>query len=319
MVAGAGIDFVSIPAAKFRRYFSLANFTDIFVFFYSLFKAWKVVRRFQPDLVFGAGGYVALPVAWVAKLSGVKIAIHQQDARVTLTNRLISPIASLITTAFDRTAKEFTSGSGLSKEPLQAAAEWVGNPVRQEFFTPVSPNAKQKFGLDDSLPVLLIMGGATGSAQINSVVSGSLPELVKTHQVIHITGPGKNGSAFRHRHYHPYEFLAEDMPDAMKLADIVIARAGLSTIAELAVLGKISIIVPMPDSHQEDNAAVLKDKAAAVVLDKLEFNSSDLPRIVTSLKFNVARQKLLTENIKKIMPHDAAERMAKLIIEHVRQ
>jgi UDP-N-acetylglucosamine--N-acetylmuramyl-(pentapeptide) pyrophosphoryl-undecaprenol N-acetylglucosamine transferase len=319
MVTAAGLKFAGIPAAKFRRYFSLANITDFFVFLYSLLKARKIVKEFNPDVIVGAGGYVALPVSWMGWMSGIKIALHQQDAKIGLTNRMISPLADLITTAFERTSKDFYSGSGLGKQPLKATAEWVGNPVRPEFFAPPSITAKEKFGLDDSLPILLIVGGATGSTQINEVVTISLPELLNSHQVIHITGPGKDIQVpFKDKHYHKYEFLNEDMPDALKIADVVIARAGLSTIAELSVLGKIAIIVPMPDTHQEFNAEILKDRAAAVVLNKEEFNAEDLPRIVNSLKFNVGRQKLLSENIKKIMPHDAAQKMAKLILEHAK-
>ncbi|MBX4188277.1 MAG: UDP-N-acetylglucosamine--N-acetylmuramyl-(pentapeptide) pyrophosphoryl-undecaprenol N-acetylglucosamine transferase [Candidatus Doudnabacteria bacterium] len=315
LVENVGIRFISIPAAKFRRYFSLSNFTDIFVFIYSLWRARKIIEEFKPNLVFGAGGYVALPISWMGWLAKSKVVLHQQDARIGLANRLISPVADLITTAFEKTSKDFSSGSGLGKKPLKPSAQWVGNPVRQEFFTPLNPDAKKKFSLDDFLPVLLVTGGGTGSTQINDVVSESLPELVNTHQVIHVTGAGKNNSTFKHRNYHPYEFLTADFPDAMKLADVVIARAGLSTISELSVLGKISVIVPMHESHQEDNADILRDRAAAVVLDKSEFSAQDLPRIVKSLKFNVGRQKLLSENIRNLMPHNAAERIAQLISE----
>ncbi|HYC28077.1 MAG TPA: glycosyltransferase, partial [Chitinophagaceae bacterium] len=272
----------------------------------------------KPDIIFSAGGFVAVPVAWMGRLSGAKIIIHQQDARIGLANRLISPFADKITTAFRSTAKEFFSGSGVGSKPLEPAAEWVGNPIRAEFLSPVSPNAKEKFGLNDSLPILLIFGGATGAAQLNEVVVDAMPEMVKTHQVIHITGPGKNiHQEFKHPGYHVFEFIpSADMADAMKIADIVIARAGLSTIAELSALGKIAIIVPIPDSHQEDNATILKEQRAAVVLDKTEFNAEELPRIVRSLKFNVGRQKLLTDNIKELMPHDASERIAKIIHEY---
>jgi UDP-N-acetylglucosamine--N-acetylmuramyl-(pentapeptide) pyrophosphoryl-undecaprenol N-acetylglucosamine transferase len=312
-----GMAFESIPAAKFRRYFSFSNVTDVFVFFYSMYQAHKLLRRYQPDLVFGAGSFVAVPISWMARLQRIPVVMHQQDAGIGLANKLIAPVADLITTAFEHTAKLFYSGSGVSDEELKPRAVWVGNPVRPEFFSPASPNAKQKFGLDDSLPVLLITGGATGAVQINEVVGDCMEELVKTHQVIHVTGVGKATHQFSHPAYHPYEFLSKDMPDAMKLADIVISRAGLSTVAELSVLGKIAIIVPMPDTHQEENGELVKEKAAAVVLGKEEFNAEQLPRIVTSLKFNVGRQKLLTENMRRLMPHDAAFRIAKLIYERI--
>jgi UDP-N-acetylglucosamine--N-acetylmuramyl-(pentapeptide) pyrophosphoryl-undecaprenol N-acetylglucosamine transferase len=319
LVEDAGFKFAAIPAAKFRRYFSIANFTDIFVFIYSLFVARRILKQFQPDLVFSAGGFVAVPISWMARLMNIKIGVHQQDSYVGLANRMISPFASFITTALDRTSKQFFSGSGLGKNSLKPVAEWVGNPVREEFFTPASPDAKKKFGLEENgLPILLIFGGATGAAQINEVVGMCMPELVNTHQVIHITGPGRNITSYKHPFYHQFEFLGSDFPDALKIADTVICRAGLSTIAELSVLGKIAIVVPMPDSHQEENAEILKERAAAVVLNKQEFNPEDLPRIVSSLKFNIGRQKLLMENIKKIMPADAADKIAKIILDHVK-
>jgi UDP-N-acetylglucosamine--N-acetylmuramyl-(pentapeptide) pyrophosphoryl-undecaprenol N-acetylglucosamine transferase len=320
MVEHAGFQYKAIPAAKFRRYFSISNITDIFVFIASLFSARKIVKDYKPDVIFSAGGYVAVPIAWMGKMSGAKIVVHQQDARIGLANKLVSPFADVITTAFERTAKEFYSGSGIGSKSIKPAAEWVGNPIRPEFKTSLNPNAKEKFGLNDSLPILLIFGGATGAAQLNEVVWQAAPELIKTHQVVHITGPGKNdGGDIKLPGYHAYEYLpSEEMADLMKLADIVVARAGLSTIAELSALGKISIIVPMPDSHQEDNSAILNDKRAAVVLNKLEFNSEDLPRIVRSLKFNVGRQKLLTDNMKALMPHDSAAKIARIIYEHAK-
>jgi UDP-N-acetylglucosamine--N-acetylmuramyl-(pentapeptide) pyrophosphoryl-undecaprenol N-acetylglucosamine transferase len=316
LVEAAGWRFRSIPAAKFRRYFSLANVTDIFVFVRSLFAARRVIREFKPTFVFGAGGYVAVPVSWMAWLAGVKVGLHQQDAHVGLANRLIKPVADLVTAALEQTAKDFLSSTGLLKSPLKPAAEWTGNPVRAEFFAPANPKTRAKLGLDDSLPVLLAVGGATGASQINEVLAEALPELVKAHQVIHITGRGKAASSFKHPNYHPHEFLSEDMPDAMKMSDMILSRAGLSTIAELSVLGKVAIIVPMPDTHQEFNAAILKERSAAVVLNSVEFNSTDLPRIINAVKFNPARQKALIKNISAIMPHDAASRIANLIIEH---
>lgn len=302
LVQAAGIKFTSLKAAKLRRYFSLKNFSDIFVFFKSLFTAKRIISEFSPQVIFSAAGFVSLPLSWVGKIMGVKIVIHQQDALISLTNMLSAPVADSITAAFEDTAKEMKRG-----------AVWVGNPVRSEFFSPASPDAKKKFNLHDELPVLLITGGGTGADQINTVVAECLPELVKAHQVIHLTGAGKTASDLQHRDYHPYEFLSNEMVDALKIADIVIARAGLSTLAELSALGKISVIVPMPDSHQEHNAKILKSKNAAVVLYKNEFNAEDLPRIINSVKFNAARQKTLSENMKNIMPHDAAKKIAEII------
>jgi UDP-N-acetylglucosamine--N-acetylmuramyl-(pentapeptide) pyrophosphoryl-undecaprenol N-acetylglucosamine transferase len=173
---------------------------------------------------------------------------------------------------------------------------------------------REFFHLDSDLPILLIFGGGTGAAQINQVTQEALPELVKAHQVIHITGKGKT-IKFENPNYHQYEFLGREMPHAMKLADIVVCRAGLSTIAELSALGKVAIVVPMPDSHQEDNAEILRETNSAVVLNKEEFTAEILARIIVSLKFNQARCNLLASSMSKLMPKDSAEKIAKIIMD----
>lgn len=316
MVADFGIPFKSIPAAKFRRYFSLKNFLDIFVLMFAFVRAWQIVRKFRPDVVFGAGAFVQVPVCWAAKLMGVKVIIHQQDPEIGLANKLISPFADQITCTFSYTAKTFYSGTGLMNKKWTNKAEWVGNPYRSELLNQTALD-RSFFDLHDKLPVLLILGGATGAAQINSVVYLCLEELLKSHQIIHQTGKGKK-IPFSNPDYHQYDLIPFDKyVSALKIADIVIARAGMSTLTELSILGKISIIIPMPDSHQEVNAEFIEEFSAAVVLSLDEFNPTDLPRIVTSLKFNVGRQKLLKENMSRLMPKDAGPKIAQLIIKKI--
>lgn len=314
MVEQAGYKFESIPAAKLRRYFSLRNIIDIFVFGISLVKAYSVLNRFQPDVIFSVGGFVAVPIAWVAKIKKCKIVIHQQDAKPGLANKLISPVAQVITTVFAETAKEFATHAGMVKGEKIKRVEWVGNPVRKEFFDSTLPY-KDFFKLHDKLPILLIMGGATGAKQINDVVGQSIQNLVKSHQVVHITGKGKKVTNFADENYHTFEFVGRELPTIMKMAHLVVSRAGLSTISELSVLGKVAIVVPMPESHQEFNGQVLKDRSAAVVLNKEEFTPEGLTRIVNSLKFNVERQQLLSRNIKNLMPKDAPQKIAQIIID----
>ena len=312
LVADKGIRFQAISTGKLRRYFSLNNFFDLFRIYAGYNQSLKILKDFKPDVVFSVGSFVAIPVCFAAKKLKIKVVIHQQDATIGLANKLVAPFAAYITTAFAQTAKDFYSGSGFEKEPL-VKTEWVGNPVRPEFFDS-TPGRREAFNLKSDLPVLLITGGATGAAQINQVVAAALPELVKAHEVIHITGPGKNKINFRDPAYHPYEFLSKEMPDAMKVADIVVTRAGLSTIAELSALGKIAVIVPMPGTHQEANAAIVKNANAAVVLSKEEFDPETLARVIVSLKFNQKRCELLSSNMKNLMPHNSASRIAEIIL-----
>ncbi len=312
MVTGAGLKFVSIPAARLRRFVTIKNLFMPIILLAGIWRARSIVRKFRPDVFFSAGGFVAVPLAWAARLYGVRIIIHQQDAQIGLANKLIAPFADEVTTAFEQTSKEFFSGSGLFNKKWQAAT-WVGNPVRPDLLTPKT-DPKKYFDLHEELPILLILGGATGATQINTMISEILPDLVQAHQVVHQTGKGKNTIAFRHKNYHPYELIPFDEYAAiMQTAHMVVARAGLSTIAELSALGKAAIIIPMPHTHQEENAKILLDRHAAVVLLGSEVSAENLARVINSLKFNQKRDEMMQKNIEELMPKDAAVRLAKII------
>jgi UDP-N-acetylglucosamine--N-acetylmuramyl-(pentapeptide) pyrophosphoryl-undecaprenol N-acetylglucosamine transferase len=312
LVEAAGLKYATISSGRWRRYLSIRNITDTFLIAAGFIQAYRLLSRYKPDLIFTVGGSVGVPLAWAGKLKGVKILIHQQDALPGLANRVVAPFAAAITTAFEETSKNFYSNLGIFRNERMKRIEWVGNPVRAEFFSKDLPY-KDFFGLHDQLPVLLITGGGTGAAQINDVVKEALPELVKSHQVVHISGKGKLISGFKDSNYHQYEFLSKEMSTIMKMADIVVSRAGLSTISELSILGKIAIVVPMPDSHQEANAQILLDRSAAIVLYKEEFTTDNLVKVVNAVKFNVERQKLLIRGMSALMPRDAASRISGII------
>src|SRR3989344_6550623 len=107
MVQGTGVEFVPMSAAKLRRYLSFRNVIDIFVFFLSFRQAYRIINKYQPDLIFSVGGFVAVPICWVGRSKRIKVIIHQQDVRIGLANKLIAPFATRITTAFEMSAKAF--------------------------------------------------------------------------------------------------------------------------------------------------------------------------------------------------------------------
>lgn len=305
MAADAGIAFATIAAGKFRRYFSLRNVIDpLFVVVGFLQSLWLIARH-RPRWIVSAGGFVSVPVVWAGWLVRRSTLIHQQDVRPGLANRLMAPFATVITTAFD-----------VSKAAYGKKAQVVGNPVRKDLQTlPSAAVAKTKLGLNGSKPVILIFGGGTGAAFVNRLVAQSAPELSAIAQILHLCGTGKGCTMnVANANYHSFEFFnAEQMAQAYAAADIVVARAGLSTITELSFLKKPAIIIPMPYSHQVDNARFLETHNAARVLDEPVLEQEFFIQNVRELLQNKRQQREFGECIHAIMPHDAARSIAAII------
>ncbi len=318
MLAQYSIPFKSIAAGKLRRYFSLLNILAPFFVLLGLVQSFKILKKFNPDIVFAAGGYVAVPVVFAAWVLKKKIVIHQQDYVPSLTNKILSPFADKITVSFEHSLKDFLSGSGIfgySKNEQRVL--WTGNPFREELTKVMTEAeikaARKEFGLTEEMPVLLIFGGATGAASLNKIVMEALPELVKVVQVLHSTGKGK-AIDFKHPNYHSFDLIS-NMQRAYALSDIVIARAGMSTITELSALKKAAIIVPMPDSHQTENAGILLVTQSALVVPQATLNGERLLMIIRKLIYDWEYQKTIKENIHHLMPHNATEKISKIIQE----
>jgi UDP-N-acetylglucosamine--N-acetylmuramyl-(pentapeptide) pyrophosphoryl-undecaprenol N-acetylglucosamine transferase len=303
MAEAAGLKFAAISAGRLRRYFSLKNFIDPFLAVAGMFQAKKIIQQFKPNVVFGAGSFVQVPVMWAAYWAKVLIIIHQQDVLPSLANKLCLPIAAKITVTFEASLKDFPA----------AKTTHTGNPFRQELAAANKDEAKQFFRLTDELPVLLVTTGGTGAAALNDMVIKSLPYLTKIVQVIHQTGAGKGAALGHFENYHAYEFIP-NMGQAYAVADLVLCRAGVSTITELSNLGKMAIIVPIPGSHQEYNSRLLEDRAAAFVIDQKDLDYQTLPHLIRKLLFKYQTQQGVIRQMQNIMPHDSAQKIAEIII-----
>ncbi len=308
------IPFVGVRAGKLRRYFSVRTLLVPFEILLGFIEALGVIRNFKPDVIFGAGGYVTVPVAIAAWISGVKTVVHQQDVYPSLTNQIVAPLATRITVSFEGSLKDFRINSGLFGSSKEPKVIWTGNPFREDLLqvTKDPKEIKKSFGINDELPVVLFLGGATGALKLNEILQSALPELTAFAQIIHSTGKGK-GIGFKSENYHSYELIS-NMPEAYAIADIVVSRAGLSTITELSALKKVSIVVPMPDSHQEYNAEILHNAEAALCFDQNQLTPELLISTIRKIMYDAQWQNQLKENIHKIMPDDAADKIAEIII-----
>jgi len=300
MVERAGVKFRAIAGGKWRRYFSWKNFFDIAKIKIGFFQALFIMLKWRPKLVISAGSFISVPIVWAAFFWRVPVLIHQQDSRPGLANKLMAPLAKVITVTFKKSLADYGK-----------KAIWTGNPVKSSLET-VSVGG-QFPGLSRNLPVVLVVGGGTGAMFINKLILESLDELTKVCQVIHVFGKEK-GIRIGVTNYFAFEFLDEErIVAALKLADLVVTRAGLGFLSELSYLAKPAIIIPMPDSHQEENASLFKD--AGLVLEQNNLTSEKLTQEIKVLLNNERRRQELGENMGRTMKKGANEAMVKIILE----
>lgn len=314
MAENAGIAFTAIPAGKWRRYFALQNFAAPFLTLAGFFAALKILKRFRPDCIFGAGSFVQVPVIWAGWFLKIPVIIHQQDVSLSLANRLCEPCAKKITVCFEKSLSDFSESFGLFyKHKKEEKITQTGNPFRAELGNVKREQGLKKLNLSTDMPILLVLGGGTGADFVNRLIIKALPELSKIIQIVHSTGL-RAARQVAYENYHQFNFIA-DMASAYAAADIVLSRAGLSTLTELANLGKVSIIIPMPETHQEYNAALLEKFKAALVFEQKDVSAPGLVAVIRRLLFNLPMQKSLAKNISQIMPKNSAGKIAELIID----
>jgi UDP-N-acetylglucosamine--N-acetylmuramyl-(pentapeptide) pyrophosphoryl-undecaprenol N-acetylglucosamine transferase len=310
-----GINFKTVPSGKLRRYFSGWNILAPFQIFGGFCKTFWLILKFKPQMILSVGGFVAVPVVWAGWFLRAPSLIHQQDVRPGLANKLTSPFAKVITVTFSDSLKYFPK------------AIVTGNPVREEIFAGSAERAKEFFKLEKDLPALLALGGGTGALELNKIMVQSAPELLKVCQIIHITGGRLDelskleAEALKKENsrYHLFDFLISEFKDAYAAADLVISRAGMGTLTELAVLGKPTILIPIPKSHQEDNAWYFKKRNAVYILDQAQLTPENFVAAVQELINNKVELENLSRNIKELMPPDAAQKIIEEIFKVIKK
>jgi UDP-N-acetylglucosamine--N-acetylmuramyl-(pentapeptide) pyrophosphoryl-undecaprenol N-acetylglucosamine transferase len=297
------IAYFPITTAKWRRYWDIRNLFDIFKFPFGLFKAFFILYRLMPNVIFSKGGPGSLQVVLAGWLLRIPILIHESDTIPGKSNRLGAKFANRIALAFGTAKKYFP----------QNKTAVIGQPI-DPFFQSINPTDEDyiKFNLDKTRPIILVIGGSQGSQKINEVVVEALPELLSLAQVVHQTGvttfeetrltangfilenvPLKKGD------YHPLAFIThEDLIKLLKACTLVISRAGSGAIFEIAAAGKPSILIPLPQEvagrHQIENAYAYADTGTAVVLEQENFNKHILTSIVHKLLTDTETQKAMS-------------------------
>jgi UDP-N-acetylglucosamine--N-acetylmuramyl-(pentapeptide) pyrophosphoryl-undecaprenol N-acetylglucosamine transferase len=305
LAAAVSIPFAGVHAGKLRRYWDVQNLVDPLQVIVGVAESLGLVRRFRPHIAFAAGGFGAVPPMVAARLSGATTVIHQQDVEPGLANRLLVPFAQRITVSL---------ASSLAHFPHRRTTV-TGNPVRAEIAAADPCLAHQRFNLERDLPLVVVTGGGTGALALNRLVAAASPQLVQRAQVVHLTGRGRGAPAqTTSKNYTQIEFLVDEMPHLLAAATLVVSRAGMGTLTELAALSKPSLIVPMPGSHQWANAQAFVRLGAIEVADQTALTPDRLADRILSLLADAERREQLGEALHRSMPRDAADRITSLLL-----
>lgn len=305
-----GYQFKSIWIKGFARKFNLENLLFPLKLFISGIQSLFISFRFKPKVAIGSGGYVAGPAIWGASVLGAKIILMESNSYPGITTRLLERYADEVHITFNDSKKYL-------RQPEKIKV--TGNPVRTELGSSEKENAKEFFGLDKNKITVLVLGGSLGAASINEAVAGCVEELEKKSLQI-IWQTGKNYyPKYKNINFGSVKILdfVEDMNKAYSACDVLVARAGATTIAELTVLGIPSILIPSPhvaENHQYFNAKSLSDNLAALLIKDSEVKDILKDKIL-EVTGNRDLQKILSDNAKKMSRPEAANIIAKRAID----
>ena len=312
------IEFRQVQAGKWRRYFSLKNFFDIFKTAIGIIKAIWQVYLIYPDVIFSKGGYASFPVVVAAKFLKIPLIIHESDSTPGRANLWATKFASRIAVSYPEAVNYF---------PNDKTAV-TGNPIREELLTPLKNGAREFLKLDAERPVVFVTGGSQGATTLNDVVIDVLPRLVEKYAVIHQVGSAnlaetrarvgvvlaKNPNA---KHYQIFDYLD---PTAIRMvagvASVIVSRAG-SFVFEIAGWGIPSILVPIPESISHDqrtNAFTYARSGGAIVIEQENLTPSVLAGEIDRLISDPKILERMSEGAKTFARPDAAKTIAEELV-----
>ncbi len=282
-------------------------------------EARRIIKRFRPDAAIGTGGYVCYPVLKAASELGVPTAVHESNAVPGLTTRMLESAVDVIMVGFEESRANY-------RHPERVVV--TGTPVRMDFQRQVRDDAQRELGLDLERMLVVSVWGSLGAAHMNAIMTDFIVSACDDpfFDLIHASGKSGYGemSEQLQKRRPDYAFCGMnvrdyiyDMPCVMSAADLVLCRAGASTLAELTALGKPAILVPSPNvtaNHQERNARVLENAGGAMVIPESELSADTLLSAVTELLRSPARLREMSANLRNISVGDATERIADIVL-----
>ncbi|MCR8702597.1 undecaprenyldiphospho-muramoylpentapeptide beta-N-acetylglucosaminyltransferase [Weissella cibaria] len=315
IVPDAGFDFKALAVQGFKRSLSVDNFKTIYLFLSATRKAKQMLLDFKPDVVVGTGGYVSGPVLYAAQQLQIPTVIHEQNSVVGVTNKFLARKVTKVGVAFPAAIPAFKPG----------LATVVGNPRAQEVVDGEGSFNWADLNLSATVPTVLIFGGSQGALKLNKAMVAALPKFAdRPYQVIFVTG-GKRFdevqadmqaagvTAAANVEVVPY---IGNMPQLMPAVDLVVGRAGATSLAEQTALGKPMILIPSPyvtNDHQTKNARSLVEAGAAEMITEESLTGTTLFGTIDQLMTNQGERQAMATAATTLGVPDAADQFIQLI------
>lgn len=303
VIPNLGIDYEGIKIKGLSKN-PVILFKSLTYTFSAIGKCKKIIKNFKPDIVIGVGGYVTFPVIYSAKKLGIKTILHEQNSIPGKSNRMLSKYADTICVSMESSIKYFKHNNVV----------YTGNPRGEEVLLGKKIN-KEELGLSKEKKLVLITTGSLGSESVNQKLIDLLPKFEnKNYEVLFVTG---KSSYEQYRKYNYYknvkivEYL-DNMKDVLKTVDLIISRAGATTIAEITSLGIPSILIPSPyvaNNHQEINALDMANHGACVLIKEKDLTSEVLESNIDMLLNDVDVYNKMKDDSKMLGVVDSASRI----------
>lgn len=308
LIEEQGVPYYGISSGKVRRYFNPKNFSDPFRVIKGYGQSIKLLKKIKPDVVFSKGGFVSVPVVLAAKFCRIPAIIHESDITPGLANKLAIPGAVKVCCNFPET---------LNYLPKEKAV-LTGSPIRQELLKGSADAGRTycKFP-EASKPVILIIGGSSGSRAINNTVRELLPQLLPDYNVIHLCGKGNlDTSLTQTAGYLQLEYANQELADLFALSDLVISRAGANAICELLALHKPNILIPLSANASRGdqilNANSFQAQGFSYVLEEENLSPETLRSAITHV---IAEKESYISAMKNSQTRDSIETIVNLILD----
>lgn len=281
LIGDFDLPYKGISTGKFRRYFDLKNLTDPFRVIKGFSEARRFLKEYRPDVVFSKGGFVSVPVVRAAASLDIPCIIHESDMTPGLANKICIPAAEKVCCNFPETLKLLPEDK----------AVLTGSPIRAELAQGNKVAGLDMCGFNANTPVIMVIGGSQGAANVNKAVRNALPSLLGDFQIVHLCGKDKVDNLLLNTPgYKQFEYVKAELKDLFAMADIVISRAGANAICELLALKKPNILIPLPASSSRGdqllNARSFEAQGFSIVINEDDITTELLVDKVHELYFS---------------------------------